>query len=36
MMRNKRKQVAARVIAGVVVVAMIVTFAAELVLQYSV
>lgn len=35
-MRNKRKQIVARVIAGVVVVAMIVTFAAELVLQYSV
>lgn len=34
-MRNKRKQVAARVIAGVVVAAMIVTFVAELVLQYS-
>ncbi len=35
-MRNKRKQIVARVIASVVVVAMIVTFAAELVLQYSV
>ena len=32
-MRNKRKQIVARVIASVVVVAMIVTFAAELVLQ---
>ena len=35
-MRNKKKQIVARVIAGMVVVAMIVTFAAELVLQYSV
>ena len=35
-MRSKRKQIVARVLAGVVVVAMIVTFAAELVLQYSV
>lgn len=35
-MRNKRKQVAARVIASVVVAAMIVTFVAELVLKYSV
>lgn len=34
-MRNKRKQIVARVIAGVVVTAMIVTFVAELVLQYS-